>query len=130
MAQAVHSSKAVGEPPFFLATSVFFAIKEAIYAARCVWLHFRFASSVLTLTPSPWLPCLFGWVCVLCVWRGMCVCGGVCPTFSADAGITGFFNLDAPATAERIRMACVDDITVRHLGGVEAAAAHRPDGSY
>ena len=30
----VHSSKAVGEPPFFLGTSVFFALKEACYAAR------------------------------------------------------------------------------------------------
>jgi len=31
---AVHSSKAVGEPPFFLGCSVFFAIKEAVRAAR------------------------------------------------------------------------------------------------
>ena len=31
---AVVSSKAVGEPPFFLASSVFFAIKDALYAAR------------------------------------------------------------------------------------------------
>jgi len=31
---AVHSSKAVGEPPFFLGTSVFFAIKDAVRAAR------------------------------------------------------------------------------------------------
>ena len=30
----VHSSKAVGEPPFFLAVSVFLAIKEAIYNQR------------------------------------------------------------------------------------------------
>lgn len=32
--RAVYSSKAVGEPPVFLACSVFFAIKEAINAAR------------------------------------------------------------------------------------------------
>ncbi|XP_063893712.1 xanthine dehydrogenase [Helicoverpa armigera] len=32
--RAVYSSKAVGEPPLFLAASVFFAIKEAIKAAR------------------------------------------------------------------------------------------------
>eukprot|EP00736_Rhodelphis_marinus_P010348 Rmarinus@m.10031 len=32
--RAVHSTKAVGEPPLFLASSIFFAIKEAIYAAR------------------------------------------------------------------------------------------------
>ncbi|KAF5201436.1 Xanthine dehydrogenase, partial [Thalictrum thalictroides] len=32
--KAIHSSKAVGEPPFFLAASVFFAIKDAIAASR------------------------------------------------------------------------------------------------
>eukprot|EP01018_Ginkgo_biloba_P032807 Gb_23462 [translate_table: standard] len=32
--RAIHSSKAVGEPPFFLAASAFFAIKDAILAAR------------------------------------------------------------------------------------------------
>ncbi|XVF69650.1 hypothetical protein PTKIN_Ptkin11bG0098700 [Pterospermum kingtungense] len=32
--KAIHSSKAVGEPPFFLASAVFFAIKDAILAAR------------------------------------------------------------------------------------------------
>ncbi|KAK1267046.1 Xanthine dehydrogenase 1 [Acorus gramineus] len=32
--KAIHSSKAVGEPPLFLASSVFFAIKDAIIAAR------------------------------------------------------------------------------------------------
>ncbi|TYI10384.1 hypothetical protein ES332_A09G138300v1 [Gossypium tomentosum] len=32
--KAIHSSKAVGEPPFFMASSVFFAIKDAILAAR------------------------------------------------------------------------------------------------
>lgn len=31
---AVHSSKAIGEPPFFLGSSVFFAAKEALRAAR------------------------------------------------------------------------------------------------
>lgn len=32
--RAVHSSKAVGEPPLFMAASVFFAIKDAVAAAR------------------------------------------------------------------------------------------------
>ncbi|XP_057550892.1 xanthine dehydrogenase 1-like [Amaranthus tricolor] len=32
--KAIHSSKGVGEPPFFLASAVFFAIKDAITAAR------------------------------------------------------------------------------------------------
>ena len=31
---AVHSSKAVGEPPFFLGAAVFFAIRDAVTAAR------------------------------------------------------------------------------------------------
>jgi xanthine dehydrogenase/oxidase len=60
----VHSSKAVGEPPFFLGTSVFWALKDAVYAAR------------------------------------------------SDAGVEGWFPLDLPCTPERLRMACVDDISV------------------
>jgi len=28
-----------------------------------------------------------------------------------DAGLSGFFQLDSPATAERIRMACTDQFT-------------------
>ena len=61
--RAVYSSKAVGEPPLFLAASVFFAIKDAIRYAR------------------------------------------------KDAGHQGTFRLEAPSTAERIRMACKDEIT-------------------
>lgn len=34
--RAIHSSKAVGEPPFFLGGSVFFALREAVKAARFV----------------------------------------------------------------------------------------------
>jgi xanthine dehydrogenase/oxidase len=36
---AVHSSKAVGEPPLFLGSSAFFAVKEAIYSARAAAGH-------------------------------------------------------------------------------------------
>jgi len=61
--KAVHSSKAVGEPPLFLAVSALFAVKAAISAAR------------------------------------------------KDAGHTGWFVLDSPATPERIRMACADEFT-------------------
>ncbi|KAK0098372.1 hypothetical protein PV326_008961 [Microctonus aethiopoides] len=63
--RAVFSSKAVGEPPLFLASSAFFAIKNAIYAAR------------------------------------------------KDMNITTSFRLDSPATAARIRMACIDDLTIK-----------------
>ncbi|XP_043691113.1 xanthine dehydrogenase 1-like isoform X2 [Telopea speciosissima] len=62
-AKAIHSSKAVGEPPFFLASSVLFAIKDAIIAAR------------------------------------------------AEVGSNDWFPLDNPATPERIRMACIDNLT-------------------
>lgn len=49
--------------PSHAGTSVFFALKEACYAAR------------------------------------------------ADAGLTGWFRLDLPATPERLRMACADQLT-------------------
>lgn len=61
--RAVYSSKAVGEPPLFLASSIFFAIKEAIKSAR------------------------------------------------TDYNLKNYFQLDAPATAARIRLACIDDFT-------------------
>ncbi|MED6171546.1 xylitol dehydrogenase [Stylosanthes scabra] len=61
--KAIHSSKAVGEPPFFLASAVFLAIKDTIAAARL------------------------------------------------EVGCSDWFPLDNPATPERIRMACLDDIT-------------------
>lgn len=59
----IHSSKAIGEPPFFLASSVFFAIRNAISSARL------------------------------------------------DEGLSNWFQLDSPATVERIRSACPDFIT-------------------
>ena len=70
--RAVFSSKAVGEPPLFLAASVFFAVKEAVLAAR------------------------------------------------REAGVEGDFRLDAPATAERIRMACEDryGLLLMMIGGL------------
>lgn len=61
--RAVFSSKAVGEPPLFLAASVFFAVKDAIGYAR------------------------------------------------SENGLSKWFDMDAPATAERIRMNCVDQFT-------------------
>ncbi|XP_066603767.1 xanthine dehydrogenase [Prorops nasuta] len=63
--RAVYSSKAVGEPPLFLATSAFFAIREAVKDAR------------------------------------------------KDMNISGYFRFDAPATAARIRLACIDELTTK-----------------
>jgi xanthine dehydrogenase/oxidase len=61
--RAVHSSKAIGEPPLALGGAVLLALKDAVYSAR------------------------------------------------ADAGHTGWFRLDTPATPERLRMACADHLT-------------------
>mmetsp|Transcript_13289 Transcript_13289/g.19901 ORF Transcript_13289/g.19901 Transcript_13289/m.19901 type:complete len:111 (-) Transcript_13289:140-472(-) len=77
---AVHSSKAVGEPPFFLGCSVFFAIKDAITAAR----------------------------------------GGDC----------GYFEFRLPATSERIRMACSDDIASDCIGSDRDQSSFQPHGSF
>lgn len=55
--------QAIGEPPLFLSSSVFFAVKDAIKSAR------------------------------------------------ADAEVETEFNLNSPATPERIRMACHDQFT-------------------
>ena len=71
--RAVYSSKAVGEPPLFLASSVFFAIKDAIQSARSD------ARRIENGTDSN----------------------------KKDK----IFQLHAPATAERIRMACLDELT-------------------
>lgn len=71
----IHSSKAIGEPPLFLASSVFFAARQAVSAAR------------------------------------------------ADAGLSGWFELDSPASVERIRCLCEDDIMKRACHG---ASPRRP----
>ncbi|XP_076033762.1 xanthine dehydrogenase rosy [Oratosquilla oratoria] len=60
---AVFSSKAVGEPPLFLASSVYFAIRDAVSDCRRM------------------------------------------------RGLDQTFRFDSPATAERIRLACQDDLT-------------------
>ena len=61
--RAIHSSKAVGEPPLFLGASVYFAIRESVKAARL------------------------------------------------ENGITGHFRFDCPATSERIRVNCNDELS-------------------
>lgn len=80
---AVHSSKAVGEPPLFLGSSAFFAVKEAIYAAR------------------------------------------------ADAGLSGYFQLNSPVTPERARMACGDRLLQKVFAARgEDMLAYQPSGSF
>ena len=78
---AVHSSKAIGEPPFFLGCSVFFAIKDAVSAARD----------------------------------------------GKNEG--GYFEFRMPATSERIRMACMDEISSECIES-EDKTSFQPKGSY
>uniref|UniRef100_M4C5A8 Xanthine dehydrogenase n=1 Tax=Hyaloperonospora arabidopsidis (strain Emoy2) TaxID=559515 RepID=M4C5A8_HYAAE len=49
---AVHSSKAVGEPPLFLGSSAFFAVKQAIYAARKETGHHEYFELHSPVTPE------------------------------------------------------------------------------
>lgn len=75
---AVHSSKAVGEPPFFLGCSVFFAIKDAVTAAR--------------------------------------------------GDNSKYFEFRMPATSERIRMACNDEIASQCIA--KESSTFQPKGSF
>ncbi|XP_076991100.1 xanthine dehydrogenase/oxidase isoform X2 [Tamandua tetradactyla] len=52
--KAIYSSKAVGEPPLFLAASIFFAIKDAILAARAQ--HGKYNMNTLFHLDSPATP--------------------------------------------------------------------------
>lgn len=67
--RAVHSSKAVGEPPFHLGAAVFFALKDAVCAARLA------------------------------------------------SGHGGWFEMHAPATPERLRLACADELVAPYVDG-------------
>ena len=77
--RAVYSSKAVGEPPLFLAASVFYAIKNAMRSAR------------------------------------------------EDAGVSPDFHLDSPATAERIRLGCEDQLLAQ-VPSLPPAGSFKPWG--
>jgi len=77
---AVHSSKAIGEPPFFLGASVYYAVKDAVKAARL------------------------------------------------ESNVDGYFELRMPATSERIRLACADDIAMECVG--KTAKEFQPKGSF
>lgn len=69
--RTIQRSRGVGEPPLFMGSSVFFALRDALKAARAE----------------------FGVVAKL-----------------GDDGDAGLLRLESPATAERIRLACVDPI--------------------
>jgi xanthine dehydrogenase/oxidase len=102
------SSKAVGEPPLFLGSAVFFAIKDALCAARKdagvgYLLHHPF-----TLTFSILFLCLF---LISYMYYWLCL-------YNSE----GWFPMDSPASVERIRMAAPDALTARFT---DPAAAFR-----
>ncbi|KAK9703016.1 hypothetical protein K7432_010946 [Basidiobolus ranarum] len=74
--KTIHGSKGIGEPPFFLGTSVYYAIRDAVGAAR------------------------------------------------RDNENTESFTLAHPATAEQIRMSCVDEIAT--LSKIERKEGEKP----
>lgn len=87
--QAVHSSRAIGEPPLFLASAVFYAIKDGLRAGRArlnVAKPDTDGAAAAVDTPSPHL------------------------------------QLFSPATAERVRMAMVDEMSTRFLSAAPSAA--------
>ncbi|KJE94734.1 xanthine dehydrogenase, variant [Capsaspora owczarzaki ATCC 30864] len=55
---AIHASKAVGEPPLFLAASVFYAIRDAVASARSSALTALLRSNASAWPASTTLPCL------------------------------------------------------------------------
>lgn len=90
---AVHSSKAVGEPPFFMSSSSFFAIQDAIKAAREEeGLGMAVCDAPLTSGTSPGDD--------VCLWSVCAV-----RVFFSYAQATN----PPDALTERIRMACRDD---------------------
>lgn len=89
--RAVYASKAVGEPPLFLAASVYLALHAAIRAAR--------------------------YAAVGIAQRHRARRGASLRRRDArrrrDAQLALDFRLDSPATAERIRLACGDPLVAR-----------------
>jgi len=82
---AVHSSKAVGEPPYYLGLSALFAIRDAVKAARKEHVG------------------------------------------NGETAPDSFVVLHAPATSERIRVACQDPIVMRCVNGNKN---YQPKGSW
>ena len=120
---AVHSSKAVGEPPFFLSSCVFFALKvRSLFFFFCIRsLCQRFGDGsvgavgvVVESFPPP--------ICVVTLIFNyhlhyhhlvhfLSLHHNLQEAIHAsreEGGLKGHFRVDAPATTHRVRMACRD----------------------
>ncbi|OSX71439.1 hypothetical protein BU14_0533s0004, partial [Porphyra umbilicalis] len=101
-ADTIHSSKAIGEPPLFLAASVFFALKDAVYAARSAAAA---ADDAAAAGEGK---------------RRDAPVGGAPPPLPPPR--VPHVRLDSPASVERLRLLCPDPYLARVWAGVGAAA--------
>jgi hypothetical protein len=132
----VRSSKAVGEPPFFLGASAFFALKEACYAARsdagalAAWVGLPAVTGLLLpacyclmLLPEAAAYCCccekeWGRAAAGCTrgagaglgWGEGAACASSSGPMCVRVGVGGWFQLDSPAAPERLRLACADEV--------------------
>lgn len=95
-ADTIHSSKAIGEPPLFLAASVFFALKDAVYAARAD------AAAAEPPRPAPATDAAAATAAVVAAANG-----------ARPPPRVPHVRLDCPASVERLRVACPDEYLER-----------------
>jgi len=86
--QTIQRSRGVGEPPLFMGSAVFFAVRDALKAARRQW---------------GMLPRTLGKARTVEDVEGE----------GEGQGEDGFLSLESPATPERIRISCADPIVKR-----------------
>ena len=85
----IQRSRGVGEPPLFLGSVVFFAMRDALKAARA-----QYGVVPRTLGKFKTVEDMVG-------------------ASKDDAKEDGFLRLESPATVERIRISCADPIVKR-----------------
>jgi xanthine dehydrogenase/oxidase len=77
--RSVQSSKGIGEPPLFLGSTVFFALREAVRSAR------EMNGKSIAMSTGP----------------------------AGGEEVSRMWNMDSPATSERLRLAVGDDLVER-----------------
>lgn len=93
--RTIQRSRGVGEPPLFMGSAVFFAIRDALVAARR-----QYGVAVRPPPPLPPAPGVVG-------------DDNDDDDDDDDNDDPGLLRLESPATPERIRLACVDPIMER-----------------
>lgn len=137
---AVHSSKAIGEPPFFLAASAFFAIKVremdggggGCEGRRCVRTSARPTphGSSFASPHTPHRPLARPPATTPAHTHTHLHQDAIAAYRRQEKGLTAFFPFYGPASSERIRMACLDDLSAASLEPSVAPEAFQPKGSW